>query len=40
MTEMIRVPISESIDRGELFGGMDKNLKIMEESGIYAQRNY
>ena len=32
MTEMINVPISEAIDRGELFGGMDKNLQIIEES--------
>ncbi len=28
--EMISVPVSETIDRGELFGGLDKNLKIIE----------
>lgn len=32
MAEMISIPISESIDRSELFGGMDKNLKVIEES--------
>ena len=32
MTDMISMPISETIDRGELFGGMDKNLKVIEES--------
>lgn len=32
MTDMISLPISEAIDRGELFGGMDKNLKVIEES--------
>ena len=26
-----KVQISEAIDRGELFGGMDKNLKVVEK---------
>lgn len=29
--ELVNVPISETVDRGELFGGLDKNLKIIEE---------
>lgn len=32
MAEMIHVAISETIDRGELFGGLDKNLQVMEEN--------
>lgn len=31
-TEMIGIPISETIDRGELFGSLDKNLKVLEEN--------
>lgn len=30
--DMISMSIEENIDRGELFGGMDKNLKVIEES--------
>ena len=29
--DLVNVPISETVDRGELFGGLDKNLKIIEE---------
>lgn len=29
---MINVPISDTIDRGELFGGLDKNLKLIEDN--------
>ena len=29
-TEMVKLEVSEIIDRGELFGGLDKNLKIVE----------
>lgn len=29
---MIHVPISETIDRGELFGGLDHNLRVIEEN--------
>jgi len=28
--ELLRIPVSETIDRGELFGGLDKNLRIVE----------
>ena len=31
-SNMINVPISDTIDRGELFGGLDKNLKLIEDS--------
>ena len=31
------VPISDVIDRGELFGGLDKNLKTIEEKIIALQ---
>lgn len=31
-SEMIKIPVSENIDRSELFGGMDKNLKVIEDS--------
>lgn len=30
--DMRKVYVSETLDRGELFGGMDKNLKIIEEN--------
>ena len=30
-SEMIRVSIDETVDRAELFGGMDKNLKMVED---------
>ena len=29
---MINVDISDTIDRGELFGGLDKNLKLIEDN--------
>lgn len=29
---MLNLPISETIDRGELFGGLDNNLKVIEEN--------
>ncbi len=29
--DLLHVPISETIDRGELFGGLDNNLKVIEE---------
>ena len=29
--DLLHVPISETIDRGELFGGLDNNLKVIED---------
>ena len=31
-SNMVNVPISDTIDRGELFGGLDKNLKLIEDN--------
>ena len=30
--DMVNVDISDTIDRGELFGGLDKNLKLIEDN--------
>ena len=31
-SDMVKIEVSEIIDRGELFGGLDKNLKIIEKN--------